>query len=167
MKRFLGYLFCAVPFTAISQEKDTLVGDLQSVSITDFRSNSTVLQQNRDIQVITAKQIAQMPIKSVNELLTHVAGLDVRQRGPNGVQGDIGIDGGTFDQTLVLLDGVRVTDAQTGHNMMFLPITLADIERIEVVRGASSRIYGVNALLGVINIITKSVENNALSADVN
>lgn len=154
-------------YSAFAQSKNDVSEELKETLISDFRSNTSVLQQNRDVQIITAQQIQKMPVKSVNELLAHVAGLDVRQRGPNGVQGDVGIDGGTFDQTLVLLDGVKVTDAQTGHNMMVLPIILEDIERIEVVRGASARIYGVNALLGVINIITKTAATNGVTAHAN
>ncbi|HEY0175338.1 MAG TPA: TonB-dependent receptor, partial [Pedobacter sp.] len=86
--------------------------------------------------------------------------------GPGGVQADISIDGGTFDQTLVLINGVKVSDPQTGHNMMNLPISMDDIDHIEVLRGSASRIYGLNALTGAINIVTKSVTTTGVSANV-
>lgn len=128
---------------------------LNEIMISESRVQIPFRQQNRNLQVLDSTVINALPVKSVNELLTYVAGVDVRQRGPWGVQTDIGIDGGTFDQTLILVNGVKVNDPQTGHNTMSLPIALDAIERIEVLRGAAARIYGLNALNGAINIVTK------------
>jgi len=94
-------------------------------------------------------------VKSVEDLLLGVTGVDVRRRGPGGVQADVGIRGATFEQTLILIDGVKVSDPQTGHHNLDLPVALADIERIEVQKGPSARIWGPNAFGGVVNIITR------------
>jgi iron complex outermembrane receptor protein len=107
------------------------------------------------VAVIGAEEIETAPISSVGELLSHVAGVDVRQRGTHGTQADISIRGGTFEQTLVLIDGIKVSDPQTGHHNLDLPVALNDIARIEVLNGPGSRSYGPNAMAGAVNIITK------------
>ena len=83
-------------------------------------------------------------------------GVDVRQRGGFGVQTDISINGGTFDQITILLNGVNISNPQTGHNAADFPVNLSDIERIEVLEGASARVFGSSAFNGAINIITRS-----------
>lgn len=144
---------------------DTL-STLDEIIIQSNRIQIPFSKQNRNIIILSRETINTLPVKSVGELLQYVAGIDVRQRGPAGVQADIGIDGGGFDETLVLLNGVKVTDPQTGHNMMNLPISAAAIERIEILKGAAARIYGVNALTGAINIITRQPHNSEINAEV-
>ena len=73
------------------------------------------------------------------------------------MQADLYIRGGTFDQTLLLIDGFKVEDAQTGHHTMNMAIPMDVVERIEIIKGAASRIYGQNAFNGAINIVTKNV----------
>src|SRR5690606_4997938 len=102
-------------------------------------------ERNKNIEIITAQDISQMPAKSINEVLAFINGVDVRQRGPFGTQADISIDGGTFEQALILLNGVKISDPQTGHHTMNIPVALDAIERIEVLRGPMARVYGVNA----------------------
>src|SRR5882724_6734337 len=84
--------------------------------------------------------------------------LDIRERAPNGLQTDISIRGGTFGQTLVLVDGQRMNDAQSGHHNMDIPLPLEAISRIEVLRGSGSTLYGSDATGGVVNIITRRPE---------
>jgi iron complex outermembrane receptor protein len=84
--------------------------------------------------------------------------LDLRQRAPNGVQADLSIRGGTFGQTLVLLDGMRLNDPQSGHHSLDLPVPLEAISRIEVLRGSGSANYGSDAVAGVVNIVTERAE---------
>jgi len=121
-------------------------------------------RDNRNVEVLTAETIKKLPAKSLNEVLAFLNGVDVRQRGPFGTQADLSIDGGTFEQTLLLLNGVKVSDPQTAHHSMNLPVPLEAIERIEVLRGPAARIYGINALTGAVNIITKPVEKTAVMA---
>jgi outer membrane cobalamin receptor len=80
--------------------------------------------------------------------------VDLRERAPGGVQADLSIRGSTFGQTLVLIDGLRVNDAQTGHHNLDLPIPLDSIARIEVLHGAGSTFYGADAMGGAVNFIT-------------
>ncbi len=83
--------------------------------------------------------------------------VDVRQRAP-GVQGDLSIRGSSFGQTLVLIDGLRLNDAQTGHNNLDLPFPFAAIDRIEVLEGSGSTLYGADAVGGAVNFLTKAPE---------
>lgn len=141
-------------FNAYSQVK-TDTTKVEEVIITENRLSIPFNKTARNIQVITREEIDKLPVKSINELLTYVGGVDVRQRGPFGTQADISMDGGTFEQTLILLNGVKLLDAQTAHNSMNIPVPLEAIERIEVLKGPAARIYGINALTGAINIVTK------------
>src|SRR6266446_4049468 len=84
--------------------------------------------------------------------------LDVRERAPNGIQADLSVRGGTFGQTLIVVDGQRMNDAQSGHHNMDLPLPLESIARIEVLRGSGSTMYGSDAVGGVVNIVTKHPE---------
>ncbi|MDD5496168.1 MAG: TonB-dependent receptor [Candidatus Omnitrophica bacterium] len=95
---------------------------------------------------------------SIPDTIGAIGGIDIRRRGPEGVQADINIRGTTFEQNSVLIDGVRVNDPQTGHFNLDLPLTLEDIERIEILKGPASSIYGPNSFGGVINVITKRPE---------
>lgn len=109
----------------------------------------------RLVQVISRKDIEGSAAHTVNDLLKLVAGVDVRQRGAFGVQTDVGVNGGTQDQVTVLLNGVNITSAHTGHLTMDLPVPVDEIERIEVLEGGASRVYGSNAFSGAINIVTR------------
>ncbi len=112
-------------------------------------------QAPRNVQIIDRKEILALPAQSIAEVLTWVAGVDLRQRGPQGAQADLTILGSTFEQVLVLIDGVPMRDAQTGHLMMNLPVDIQQIERIEIIKGTAARIYGANALAGAVNIVTR------------
>lgn len=149
------------------ENEDSISGKtLNEITIQASRIQIPFSKQNRDITIIDREIIKSMPVKSVNELLLYVAGVDVRQRGPWGTQADIGIDGGTFDQTLVLLNGIKITDPQTGHNMMNIPVSPDAIERIEILKGAAARIYGINALNGAINIITRQPQKTGVDLNI-
>jgi len=108
----------------------------------------------RLVQVTERREINASPAKSLDNLLESIAGVDIRQRGSDGVQADVSIRGGSFDQVLILLNGVNITDPQTGHFSLDLPVELQNIQRIELLNGPNARIWGPNAYSGVINIVT-------------
>jgi vitamin B12 transporter len=160
--------FLSAPVTAVSIPADTtdikMEYDLEEIEVTASRVPVLFSQVARVLSVIEAKDIEQMPAESVQDLLEYMAGVDIRQRGAEGVQADISIRGGTFDQTLILLNGMNITDPQTGHHNLNLPVSLSQIERIEILEGPAARVYGPNAFSGAINIITKKPQSESISA---
>jgi iron complex outermembrane receptor protein len=139
---------------------------LDSVVVTENRFTSYYREQNKDITILDSKQIKALPVKTVTEVLSYAAGVDFRQRGPWSSQADVSIDGSTFDQVLVLVNGMKMSDPQTGHHILNLPIPISAIDHIEVLRGPAAKVYGVNALAGAINIITKKPVQNEVAAQV-
>jgi len=148
-----------------SQEKDK-VFELDTVVITSSRIDLPFKENSRTILVITSKQIKQSAVTNLTDLLQQVAGIDMRRRGVNGMQADLYIRGGSFDQTLLLIDGIKVEDPQTGHHTMNMALPIDVIERVEIIKGAAARIFGQNAFTGAINIVTKKNANNVNSAGI-
>ena len=118
------------------------------------------------IQIIDKNQSNSMPIRSVNEVLSYVPGLDLRQRGVQGIQGDLSIRGGSFDQNLILVNGFKLVDPQTGHHALNLPVLLTNIENIEVYKGSGTRIFGQNAMTGAVNFVTKARNKHGVDMQV-
>jgi iron complex outermembrane receptor protein len=109
----------------------------------------------RPVRVVDAADLESAPVRSVGEALQAVPGVIVGQRQQYGVQGDLTIRGSTFDQVLVLIDGFAAGDPQTGHHLLDLPMGLADVERLEVLPGHGSALYGAGAFGGTLNVATK------------
>jgi outer membrane cobalamin receptor len=141
--------------------RDTII-NIDEVIINENRFSTPISKQNRNVYVIDKAMIAKLPARTLQEILQYANGVDIRQRGPFGSQADISIDGGSFEQTVVLLNGTKIIDTQTAHNMLNLPIPVEVIERIEVIRGPAARIYGINSLTGAINIITKKPTDSGI-----
>lgn len=118
------------------------------------------------VSVTTADDIHRAAAESINDVLKSATGVDVRQRGGFGVQTDISVNGGTFDQTVILLNGINISSPQTGHNAADFPVSLSDIQRIEVLEGASARVFGNPAFSGAINIVTKHKEQSNAFATI-
>ena len=131
-----------------TNELDTQVvsGRLYADPVAAAAFNVTVLEQS-DLQLL--------PVNNIIDALEYVSGIDVRKRGIAGIQADVGIRGSTYEQTLVLLDGVRMNDPQTGHHNFDLPIAFEDIERIEIVKGPGAAQYGPSSNGGVINVVSR------------
>lgn len=135
-----------------------------TIEITENRLSIPFEEASKSIVVINKKQIANLPVQTLPEILQHVAGIDVQRRGAGSVQADISMRGGTFEQTLILIDGIKMNDPQTGHHSAYLPISLDDIERIEIIKGAASKTYGQNAFNGAINVVTKTSATGSITA---
>lgn len=139
-----------VPFSA--QEKESSISE---VTVKGKFLELPIGKINENITIIDKEAIQNSPSKSVEELLAEYTGFDIRRRGGNGVQADISVRGSSFEQVLILVNGIRINDSQTGHNSMSLPFDMASIEKIEIVKGPAARRFGQNAYAGVVNIITK------------
>ncbi|MFA5388340.1 MAG: TonB-dependent receptor [Candidatus Omnitrophota bacterium] len=111
--------------------------------------------RNYPCQTLRSQDIAGKHADSLPDILKCVPGVDLRYRGVSGLQGDLSIRGATYEQSAILIDGIRINDPQTGHYNLDIPLTSLDIERIEVMKQGSSSMYGAGALAGGINIVTK------------
>ncbi|HRO47897.1 TonB-dependent receptor [Agriterribacter sp.] len=130
--------------------------ELDPITVTATLSQKRASETGRNITIIKGERIQNLPVHSLDELLRYVPGVEIQARGPMGSQSDIVLRGGTFQQVLVILDGMRLNDPNTGHFNSYIPIAPSEIERIEILKGASSAIHGADAVGGVIYIITKS-----------
>ena len=149
--------------------KDTVVRDAQTlddVVVLGSRAPLTEGETAKIVTVITSDDIHRAAVATVNDALKMATGVDVRQRGGFGVQTDISIGGGTFDQIAILLNGVNIGNPQTGHLSADFPVSLEDIERIEIIEGASSRVFGASAFNGAINIVTKKGQKSKVEGVV-
>ena len=128
---------------------------LKEVVITSTRIDLPFKENSRTINVISSEVIKNSAATNVADLLQQVAGVDIRKRGTAGSQADLFIRGGGFDQTLLLVDGIKMDDSQTGHHTLNAALPIEVIERIEVIKGPAARVFGQNAFTGAINIVTK------------
>lgn len=113
----------------------------------------------RLVAEVSHEEIAQLPVTNVADLLAYLPGVDVRSRGIRAAQSDVSLRGGTFDQVLILLNGVSLPDVQTGHYAMNIPVAPAIIERIEILQGTAANLTG--AFSGAINIITRDTDSDS------
>ena len=131
------------------------IHELEEVEVIGRRSQVVSSEISRVVTVIQRDEIEKSGVQSITDLLEFVSNLDVRQRGPLGIQADASLRGSSFDHVMILLNGVSMTDPQTGHFNLDLPINPESIEKIEVLEGPAARIYGPGAFMGAVNIVTK------------
>lgn len=134
---------------------------LDSIVVTANRVGLSPELSGRRVIEIRAEQIQQTPANNIDEVLRSVAGVEIQSRGGFGVQSDFTIRGSGFNGVLVLIDGIRYNDPQTGHFLSDFPIPLHEIAKIEVLQGSASALYGPDAVGGVIQIFTKTVHDSA------
>ncbi len=141
---------------AVDQEEKPASHQVGEVVATATRTETPVAQVASSVTVVTSEEIERRQLRLVTEVLRTVPGVDVRQNGGPGTTTSIFMRGGDSDHVLVLLDGVELNDPSSPNRAAILnDLTTEDIERIEVVRGPQSVLYGGDAMSGVIQIFTK------------
>jgi len=175
MKKVIKTLFAIAISHSIVNAQNTISRDIDEVVVSGTRAEKNINSAN--IQIISSEEIKNAPVQTIEDLLEFAINVDIRQRGGQGVQSDISMRGGTFEQVLIMLNGVKLNDPQTGHHTLNLPISMEQVDRIEIITGGSSRIFGNYAYTGAINIITKrggessitisSGENSYKSTEIN
>ena len=155
MKKVFTLLIFLISNFTVSQDLST---DLDEVVVLSSKLDLPFSKNFRTVNILSSEDIKNSPVTNVSDLLQEITGIDVRRRGVGGVQGDLYIRGGGFDQTLLLVDGMKMDDAQTGHHTLNMIIPLYLIERVEIIKGPAARIFGQNAFNGAINIVTKDLE---------
>jgi outer membrane cobalamin receptor len=177
MKRFtlafawIGLLVCAPvgvpesgwPDSGAPEEDSGSAGAVaaEEVVVTATRVEERTLDVPQHVDVITSEEIERSAARDVAELLERRSGVSVDDYGPQGAVQNVTIRGSTSSQVIVLLDGVRLNNAQSGGVDLSV-VPLDSVERIEVARGGTSAVYGADAIGGVVNIITKKDAANRL-----
>ncbi len=156
-------LFLLLIFNISVSQQDTT--NLKEVIVSTSKLEIPFSKNFRTLTIISSNYIKNSPATNVSDLLQEITGIDVRRRGVGGIQGDLYIRGGGFDQTLLLVDGMKMDDVQTGHHTLNMILPLYLIERIEIIKGPAARIFGQNAFNGAINIVTKDVIGEIGKAD--
>ena len=153
-------------FTITITAQDFPAQKLDSITLTSARIDLPFKKNSRTLNIITSEDIKNSAAITLFEVLQQVAGVDIRRRGTGGSQGDLYIRGGGFDQTLLLIDGIKMDDSQTGHHTLNAALPLEVIERIEIIKGPAARVFGQNAFTGAINIVTKNSLKNTVSTNI-
>ena len=152
MKRVVPVWIAVALATAPAAAQDAY---RQTVVVTAAATPVELGTVSRAVVVITREQLRALPVASVADLLRLASSVDVRARAERGVQSDFAVRGAGFGQMLVLVDGVRINDAQSGHHNGDIPVPLDLIERVEILYGAGSSLFGADAFGGTVNVITR------------
>ncbi len=156
MARFL--LLCSFAFSiCLAQQPPAAPARHDTVVVTGTYEPLSIEEIDRSVTLLPAR-VMELLLNSLADLLQLDPSLDLQERAPDGVQTDLSIRGASFEQTLVLLNGLRLNDVQTGHHNMDIPVPLDSVERVEVLRGSGSAMYGSDASGGVVNVITAPPE---------
>jgi len=140
------------PLMLLGQQSPTRLDTLHVQAASRVDPNLPAL--TRSIQLLTAEDISSLPVRTIAEMLEWATGVEVLNRSP--AQSDLSIRGASFEQVVVLVNGVRMSDPQTGHFDLDLAVPLESVERVEVIRGAASALYGADAMGGVVNVVTRT-----------
>jgi iron complex outermembrane receptor protein len=130
----------------------------ETVVVTGYSEPTPLDEADRNVTSIALPRTERSLYDSWFSLLQLDPSLSLLQRSPGGFIGDLSIRGASYGQTLVLLDGMRINDAQTGHFHLDAPLPLEAITSIEVLKGSGSTLYGSDAIGGVVNIRTRTFE---------
>ncbi|MBN2411802.1 TonB-dependent receptor [candidate division KSB1 bacterium] len=155
---FVLLFYC--PFVSAQSAVDY---EFDPIIVTASRFPTTFSHLARNVSIIDSEQIKTAPVFSIQDLLSYAGSVELNRRAPHGIQAEAGIRGGSFEETLVLIDGIKINNPQTAHHNFDFPVEIGDVERIEILHGHGSGIYGADALTGVINIITKKKLLNSIN----
>ena len=126
----------------------------QSITVTTTLEPLPLAESDRSVDLIEPRR-QPLTSNSVVDLLRQDASLNLQARAPNGVQADLSLRGTTFEQSLVLLNGLRINDPETGHLNLDIPVPLDAVTRIDILHGSGSTFYGSDAIGGAVNLLTQ------------
>jgi iron complex outermembrane receptor protein len=126
----------------------------QSITVTTTLEPLPLAESDRSVNLINPRD-QPLVSNSVVDLLRQDASLNLQARAANGVQADLSFRGTTFEQSLILLNGLRINDPETGHLNLDIPIPLDAVTRIDILHGSGSTFYGSDAIGGAVNLLTQ------------
>lgn len=164
----MRYLFTLLLLLLITESpRAQIKAELDSIDVTASRISTSISESGKNVSVITAEQIGEMPVQSVDDLLRSLPGININGRAGFGVQADVGVRGSTFSQVMFLLDNTPLNDPLTAHFNTNIPVALSEIAQIELIRGPASTSFGADAVGGVVHIKTKAYMMKEIEADDN
>lgn len=157
LRTIVGILILTAPVRLVQAEEDQIPAiDLEEIVVTPTKTEEAMGTVSNSITVLDGKELSYQGKITVKEALRQVPGIDVVQSGTFGGPTSIFIRGTNSSQTLIMLDGIKMYDAMEPNGACDLAhFTMDNVERIEIVRGPQSALWGSDAIGGVINIITK------------
>lgn len=151
------FLFCPVGVLFLNHTAMGAEVELGQIVVTATKTEMEISEVPQSVSVITKEEIQRSPDRTIPEIIQRSAGVLITNYGPIGSLTTANIRGSEAGQALIMIDGRRINDYQNGQfDLSNLPLSKDEIERIEVLRGGASALYGADAMGGVINIITKS-----------
>ena len=137
-----------------AQESEKRTPEKQTIVVTGSYQAIPLEDADRSVKAIPARELAPLA-GSVSDLLNLDASVDLRERAPGAINSGLSIRGGSFGQSLILWNGLRLSSVHTSNLSMDLPIPLESIAQIEILKGSGSTLYGSDATAGVLNVISK------------
>lgn len=159
------YILISSPMKAATPDDTVTVArkiDLEEVEVVGQISPAVSQELPRLVTVVSRSESEFAPSHSITDLLRYSGNIDLRQRGSGGIQSDLSIRGGSFDHNLIMLNGISISDPQTGHFSLNLPVETETVSRIEILNGSASRVLGTNAFNGAVNFVTEPHDHNSL-----
>lgn len=158
MKHLYTFLtiFLLIQFSVWAQQADSVKTTFSEIVVTATKTETPFYAIGSSVSVITSKEISVRQLKTVVDVLRQEPGLSIIEQGGPGKLAYVFMRGANPNHTLVIVDGVEMNDASSPNNAFdFSSFNTNDVDRIEIVRGPQSTLYGSDALAGIINIITK------------
>ena len=147
--------FLLINFNILQAQVIDESSKIDEIIVKSTRSNSNIYQLGSSVEIITAEDIKKSSFNFVSEALQTSSGVYVSQTGSFGGTATVRIRGASSDQTLVLIDGVPISDPSSpGGGYDFSSLLTSNIDRIEILKGSQSTLWGSDAIGGVINIVT-------------
>jgi iron complex outermembrane receptor protein len=161
-KRFSALLVVGFVTSCVAQQSPQLPPAISSTVVVVGSPNAVTLGESSRSVVVMDMQEHPRAFQTIEDRLRTDSSTYIEQRGAGGAQADISMRGTSFEQTLVLINGLRINDAQTAHHNLDLPVPMDAMSSIEVLHGSGSTLYGSDAMGGVVDFTTAAPETTAL-----
>jgi len=158
---FVGALRAAFAQGAPAAPATPVKGKTETMVVLGTATPVPLAESQRSVEVLLVKGDS-LAAESPQDFLREDSSVFLEERGTGGGQADLVLRGGSFEQTLVLLNGFRINDAQTSHHNLDLPVPLEAMNSIQVLEGAGSTLHGVDALSGVVDFLTAAPDHDSI-----
>ena len=162
----LGALLWVLALTASAQNapipsQSKVKGPSETLVVLGAATPVPLAESPRPVEVLPLAPLKLADETAIDALRTD-SSIFIEQRGAGGAQDDLILDGGSFEQALILLNGFRINDAQTSHHNLDLPVPMEAMNQVQVLEGAGSTLHGVDALSGVVDFLTAAPDHDSL-----